>query len=612
VPLLFDVSHASVDAYDECLDAGILQITDRLLTFRHELSRQCLLEAISPGRLSAIHAAVLSALRPQSMSGEYLVRLAHHAEASGNGPAVLEFAPEAARRAADLGAHREAASQYARALRFAGGLPVVEREQLLAAYLAECHLTGNSDDELTTVAALIAIAQANGNRRAEARWMAWLASVLVTSGQNDAAEAASLSALQLLENEPTSTEKLYVNSVQATIRMLHRDGSEAVSWSERTLAMADELDDVPASVRALNAMGSARIVGGDITRGKADLERSLAIAREHELDGDVAGAYTNLGSALGEMYRFDDAEHYLTDGIAFTAERDLDRSGYYMISWLSLTRFYQGRWNETSELANRVLRNPTAIAISRIMALVALGRLRARRGDPEVMIALDEAMELASTTKTLQRLGPVHAARAEAAWLAGRNNLAAEEASAVFDLAIQHGHPWHIGELGFWLWRTGAIDKPPANAAEPFALQIAGDWAGAARCWKALGCPYEIARALADSTDEATLKESLSGYDLLGARPAMLGVTARLRELGVAHIPRGPRSSTRANAAGLTSREVEVLTLLVQGRSNAEIASALFLSAKTVEHHVTAILTKLNVATRREAANRAVEAHLIP
>ena len=609
--LLLNVSQTSANAYDECLDSGILQFNDNMLTFRHELSRQCVLEAISPGRLTAIHASVLSELRSAG-SRDFLVRLAHHAEASGDGSAVLEFAPEAARRAAELGAHREAASQYARALRFAGGLQTVERERLLAAHLGECHLTGNSVDELTSINALIAIAQSNGNRRAEARWQAWLASVLVTSGQNDAAEAASLSALDLLEDEPATTEKLYAYSVQATIRMLNRDGSEAVSWGERTLAMADKLGDVPASIKALNAIGSARIVGGEITQGTADLEKSLAMAREQELDGDVAGAFTNLGSALGEMYRFEDAEHYLIDGIAFTDERDLDRSGVYMTSWLALTRVYQGRWTEATELANRVLRNPTAIAISRIMALVALGRLRARRGDPEVMTALDEALELASTTRTLQRLGPVRAARAEAAWLAGRTNLVAEEASAVFDLAMHHRHPWHIGELGFWLWRAGAIDEPPTNAAEPFARQITGDWSGAASCWRELGCPYETARAFGDSADEAALKEALSGFDLLGARPAMLGVTNRLRDIGIVHIPRGPRSSTRANPAGLTSREVDVLKQLVQGSSNAEIASALFLSSKTVEHHVTAILTKLNVNTRREAANRAVEAHLIP
>jgi DNA-binding NarL/FixJ family response regulator len=74
-----------------------------------------------------------------------------------------------------------------------------------------------------------------------------------------------------------------------------------------------------------------------------------------------------------------------------------------------------------------------------------------------------------------------------------------------------------------------------------------------------------------------------------------------LRDRGVRDLPRGPRARTRSNPAGLTTRELEVLALLAEGLRNADIAERLVVSAKTVDHHVSAILRKLEVRTRSEA-----------
>jgi DNA-binding NarL/FixJ family response regulator len=101
------------------------------------------------------------------------------------------------------------------------------------------------------------------------------------------------------------------------------------------------------------------------------------------------------------------------------------------------------------------------------------------------------------------------------------------------------------------------------------------------------------------------LREALATFEQLGARPMAAGVAQRLRALGARRIPRGPRPSTRANPAGLTRRELEVLGLLAQGLRNPEIAARLFVSTKTVEHHVSAILAKLEAGTRVEAARMA-------
>jgi DNA-binding CsgD family transcriptional regulator len=240
------------------------------------------------------------------------------------------------------------------------------------------------------------------------------------------------------------------------------------------------------------------------------------------------------------------------------------------------------------------------------MALVALGRLRTRRGDPGAAAALDEALALALRTRTLQRLGPVRAARAEAAWMADDRPRARAEARAAWDLAVHHRHPWHTGELGLWRRRAGDRTRLPAFAAPAFARQVAGDWRRAAARWERLGCPYERARALAEGDEPAQLA-ALEIFDRLGARPDLERLRRRMRALGVRRIPRGPRPATRGNPFGLTARETEIALLLDRALTNARIGARLHISPKTVDHHVSAILGKLGVASRAEAGRVARE-----
>jgi DNA-binding CsgD family transcriptional regulator len=235
------------------------------------------------------------------------------------------------------------------------------------------------------------------------------------------------------------------------------------------------------------------------------------------------------------------------------------------------------------------------------MALLALGRVRARRGDPEASAALDEAFALAGPTATLQRLGPVHAARAEAAWLGGDLERAAAEARAAYDLAVEKEHAWFTGELAYWLWKAGTLETIPDGLAEPFARQIEGDPLGAAALWDERSCPYEAARARSESGDPAELAAALAAFERLGARPLAQATARKLRDLGVHVAHRGPRQTTRAHPAMLTEREAECLRLLAEGCRNAEIAERLFLSLKTVERHMGNLFAKLNVHSRTEA-----------
>jgi DNA-binding CsgD family transcriptional regulator len=209
-------------------------------------------------------------------------------------------------------------------------------------------------------------------------------------------------------------------------------------------------------------------------------------------------------------------------------------------------------------------------------------------------------------TFELDRIAQADSARAEAAWLAGDQGTVASLTNGALALAIDRHDPWAVGEIAYWRWRAGLRDVLAARlAAEPYGLSIAGDWAQAAERWREIGCPYEAALALADADDEAALRQAMDELQQLGARPAAAFVARRLRERGVRGVPRGPRPRTRENPAGLTARELEVLALLAGGLRNAQIAERLVVSEKTVDHHVSAILRKLDVRTRGEASAQA-------
>jgi DNA-binding CsgD family transcriptional regulator len=275
-------------------------------------------------------------------------------------------------------------------------------------------------------------------------------------------------------------------------------------------------------------------------------------------------------------------------------------------------RLEQGDWAGAEQdahaaLAERVQGGPRVVD-----ALVPLGLLQARRGDPDAAATLQEATERAFATSELQWIGQVAAARAEHAWLHGDLDRVGEEAARAFPMAEEAGHPWFAGELGFWLRLAGALPAVPAVAAEPYRLLLDGDWRAAAGAWQARGCPYQQALALACGDQDEALLEALRLLDGLGARQAAQRVRRQLRRRGNLRVPRGPNRATAANPAGLTGRQVEVLGLLAEGLSDAEIAARLSLSAKTVGHHVSALLGKLGVSSRRQAVAAAGRLGVLP
>ncbi len=604
--LLEELAGDDMAHFAECLASGMLTPSSLGVGFRHELGRLAIEHALTPDRRIGLNEGALRALAARPEEGRDLSALAHHADAAGNGEEVLRFAPAAAARASAVGAHREAAEQYARALSYHVAADH-DRLSLLEGYATETTLTGRYAESVETRNEAIAIARALDDRLRLGENLARLPTATIPVGLNEVAENANREAIEILEELPPGRELATAYGFRGYLRMLSRDNAEGVRWGERALELALRVDDADIQAFSLNTIGVSHVMAGEIAEGTPYLQRSLDLARENGLPQRVANAYSMLASGLGEMYELEESERWAREFIAFAAENDLDDA--YIRSWLAAALVYLGRWDEGTALAQELLADEIS-AISRITALIALGRVRARRGDPSVWDVLDEALETSLAGGHLQRLGHVHAARAEAAWLAGDFDRALEEARAVYGLSLDKRHLWFAGELAYWQWKVGELDDAPDWIAEPYASQIAGDARAAAAAWAARGCVYESARALAESGVEDDLRAALVVFEELGAGPAALAARQSLRALG-ASVPRGPRASTRDNPAALTSRELEVLGLVAEGLKNAEIAKRLVVSPRTVDHHVSAILRKLDASTRGEAVAQATALDLL-
>jgi DNA-binding CsgD family transcriptional regulator len=592
------VLRPSADDIDDCLRIGMVRRPDGSIAYRHELVRRALEASLPGGRLRALHAAVLGALagRPDVPAA----RMAHHAAGAEDAAAVRTHSFDAAVQAAAVGAHREAASHYVAALEHVGAEDVAVRADLHERLAYEYYLTDQ-------------IAAALQHRRAALEaWIAldqplrcgdtqrWLSRLSWFLGRRSDAERHSREAIALLEALPAGRELALAYSNQAQLDMLAYRGRDAVAWASRAIELAQSIHDEEVLCHALNNRGAA-LLNDCVEEGRLDLERSLRIALEHDFQEHAARAYTNLGAAAVAVREYETGRRVLAEGIGYCDTRDLDSWRLYMLAWSAREQFERGDWPAAADTAEAVV-GASPSPVVRLPALTALAHLRIRRGDPDAEEPLEEARRLAATASEIQRTAPLLAARAERAWLAGELEAIVPDLWHGLDLARSQRNPWINGEIAAWLRRAGVVSEAgDLPVAELYALEFAGRWRAAADGWRQLGCPYEAAWLLAVYGDDDALREALAEFDRLGAVPAAQYTRRRMRARGLRGVPRGARVSTRDNPHRLTRREAQVLELMCSGMRNSAIARRLFVSTRTVDHHVSAVLAKLGVANRAEA-----------
>ncbi|HEY2780813.1 MAG TPA: AAA family ATPase [Steroidobacteraceae bacterium] len=589
------------DAADQAVASGLLKYQDEALAFRHELGRLAVESTIPRSRAQTLHQRILRSLVEHQAD---LSQLVHHALHAHDVKALAEYAPRAARQAALAGAHREAVAHLETAIRRAGSIGSLERAQLYELHASECNITNQVAAAHESATQALALWRELADIAAQARMLLVLGRQYWKSGKNAHADQHVAEAIALLETLPPGRDLAMAYSVRSQLAMTSHNTPEALEFGQRALDLADRFADHSVRSHALNNMGTALAGSGDGC-GFAHLERSLAVALEHNMHEHAGRSYANLVSATVRDRLAGPARHYIAAGIEYCEVHDVQDSLAYIGAFSAHFALNVGQWDRAAREAADLMEGRAIATAQRIPALFVLATVRARRGDPGVDPLLDEAARLALPTSELQRIGRIAATRAEVAWYRGDLQRAASEARIALQAAADHRDPWLRGEIVYWGRLADPTLEDCADLAEPYAMMIQGDWEGAAAAWRQLEAPYERALALAGGPEPALL-ESLAILERLGAGPLAAIVRQRLRERGVRGIPRGPRASTRGNPAGLTAREVQVLRLLVRGHTNNELALRLHISAKTIDHHVSSILEKLEVRSRTEAVAAAM------
>ncbi len=596
--LLVDLLAHGLTAIDEPLDRGLLRQVDGDVVFRHELARLAVADEVPVGRSVHIHRRLLAAFIAR---GADPALLAHHAEAAGDVDAVLAFAPVAAARAAELGAHQEAVRQYRRALRHADRLADSQRAELLWALGYESYLTLHIDEAITATREALDIWDAAGEGvRVGDAWrclsrLSWFA------GRRDDAEQQAEAAIELLEGTETVEQALaYSNSAQ--LRMLSSDLAGTREWGRRTLDLVDRLPEggrrEEVRLHALNNLGTMEITAGDLDAGRARLVESLEGARAADLHEHAARAYCNLVSAAVVQRRHEEAQRYLDEGMDYCIDRDLDSWTLYLEGGRARLHLNRGEATAARQLAESVLERSNMSAIDAIEPVLVLAHVHSRVGDPRAEGELRRATELAAGMREVQRVGPAVSTRCEAAWISGDVDTCQTVALEGWRTAESADCPWNRGAVATWL--PDDVVVPVELLAPPFAAERAGRWAEASELWRRLGCPFEQALALARSGTQEGLTEAARLFDRLGADAAAGRARALLRAQGWV-APRAARSAR--HPTGLTAREVEVLGLVSEGLTDAQVAERLVISRRTAEHHVSSILAKVGASSRRELAD---------
>jgi DNA-binding CsgD family transcriptional regulator/tetratricopeptide (TPR) repeat protein len=601
--LLSAVAGAVDRDLDDLVASGLLVSEPSGLRFRHELTRMAIAQQIASHRAAAIHGAALAALVERAGDD---ARLAYHAEGAADAQAVQWFAPRAAERSSALGAHREAVAQLERALRFTDGLATKEVAELWTQLSVEAGLVDRWDRAEEAIEQAVVLWREVGDplrigdalrHRGTAQWRLCLSE----------APGSVREAVQVLEPLGRTPE---LASAIARVAVFEDDLRSMAETADRAVLLGRELDLPQVISDALNTKACALASLGE--PWEPDMMESLRLAQETRSDAQAGRAFANLQVLLMNERRWQDMELVTEEGLAYCEEHDIATFGYCIRAAQGDAMLARGRWDHAVALAQPLV-DLQASPVNIVGPLCVVGLARARRDQAEALVALDQAVELAERTGDLEWRLTARVPRAEAHLLAGDLPAARADLEACIGDRLSEASPELVESLLLWLRRSGAelpvIDRALAAPAE---LTLAGRWVEGAAAWDAQEMPYHAAWALLDSGEVDLVREAFDRFERLGTTAAARLARQELKRLGVESVPTGARAATRAHPAGLTPREQEVLALVAAGLTDEQIAGQLVLSVRTVHHHVAAVLAKLGVGSRREAADEAQRLGFVP
>jgi DNA-binding CsgD family transcriptional regulator/tetratricopeptide (TPR) repeat protein len=590
-------------------EQGMVDLRDTGLAFRHELARHAVEAGLPPLRRRALHARVVAALR--ACGGSSAERLVHHAVAAGDAATVLEFAPAAARAAVDGGSHRQALAHLEAAAGHADRLPPEARVRLLDDFAWQLY-TAHRFTEAVAVGRR-AVALAAGQRQLEAALSARLSRYLLMCGEIAEAEQMHERAEALLAGGGSAAVRAALAVHGGALLLLTSRFAEAAPRLRVAAALAAEAGRADLQSVALAYLGMLRAESGELAEGEADVRQALAMALRHRSDESAARIYTNLGELLYLRADWSVLRTFVEEGRRFCADRGLVKTTLLLDLQLHQLQIRAGEWDAAErglrELAGHARGNRSFTA----KVDASLGRLLARRGADEAGETVQRAWQEARRQRHPITLLHAGLAVIEWSWLSGSPAAVAEVAGVLLP-RVTRSASWALprGEVSRYLARAGIAMEPFDECPDPYGAGLRGDWRAAAEAAGRVGEPYERALELGFSGDPDAMVRGWEALDGMGAAAPARMVREALRARGRTRLPR--RRATQRNApAGLTlltqnvltQRQLDVLDLLGEGATNAEIAGRLDLSVRTIDHHVSAILSRLGARSRREAVTAA-------
>ncbi len=654
---------ALLDALRECVEQQVLVAEDLEYRFRHALVHEAVYDDLLPGDRVALHSRVASVLAEQPswtdvVGSQLASELACHWYAAHDAGRALTASLEAARAAEQMYAYPEALAHVERALEL--WPQVAQAEQLTGMrhvdavrYAAtQAEMAGSTDRALD----FIRVAAEEVDPDADPvtaglvheRWGRYL---WILNHSSEELLPHLDEAVRLVPDEPTP-ERARVLATRGQQLMLDDQLVESVEVCEQAIAIAQQIGDQVAEAHARNTLGASLAALGKTEEGLEQLQLSRDLAGRTRSWPDVARAAVNVGGALQSVARYEEALEVSLAGAALARERGLDR---YFGAFLRLNAcealWLFGRWNEMEEQLREVdATQPVGIDVWR--SAEAWSHLYAGLGDfhaaheaiaalrtqfaqtaPEKYLVICAMLEAQCALWSGDPARALELANEGVALPRADTSLCADEgigvplllcgAAAAADRADVAAARAFIGTLDGWIasdrWlggRPGALDVVTAHlGAEGGRAAGTNDpaaWASVAAGWERFGVRTRMAYARWREAEA-----HVEGGDREHAAVAAAAAYALARDIGWVWVRDGVASLVRrarldiglgdvappspAERLGLTARELEVLALVAEGRTNRQIAQSLYISAKTASVHVSNILAKLGVANRGEA-----------
>ena len=585
-------------AIDLCVLSGLLELNDKTIGFKHEISRRVVETNLQPVSTKKLNEAVYQALL--GVPDVSFARLVHHASKAQLHTQVATLAPQAAEQARRLGARLEALTNYRHALDFIELLPVKTQAEVLEGWAVEtAAMTWPDQKVFEALHQAVALWKSLGEVERAGGALRWLAFGFWIFGKRQEGTVYLEEALNLLESIPPTATLAVTYSLKIKLFMVDSDYAQAIAMGQRALSISQSLKAEEALAQSMTYLGTAMLRAQQL-EGKKLLVDGIALGREKGYFKSTSDAYHNLVEALLKQGMLLEAEQSCAEGLNYSGQFDISTT--YLFGLESQIQCARGRYDQAEKTARKAIETlPGGSDFIRRPALTGLGVTLSRAGRDGALSTLRELLACNINLDFTQDILPASAALSEALAFSGNFEQARSTLLTGWALRGRESNPWMIGAMLVWAQRLSlTLDQEHAAdiaLAQPYYLELKGDHRASADAWATVGAPFEQAVALMRCGSSDILR-AIDIFDEIGAAPALGYARMQAKALGLRGIKRGPYGASRGNPVGLTARELQILQLICAGLSNKQIASKVQRSERTIEHHVSSILGKAGANTR--------------